>query len=150
MSRTHPKFYVGHETKNGHLKGNGNFKTYQPAVQKAMEVSEREGNSVVLSPAGSILWGSKGEGLFQKGKMTTEAKRFMAEGGYDYATEYRAEGMNAGSMSFLFGNLTLLTLGGLAVYNKFIKPSEEPPADDEDADATNETGATDTDSNTTA
>ncbi len=91
MSRTHPKFYVGHETKNGHLKGNGNFKTYQPAVQKAMEVSEKQGNSVVLSPAGSILWGSKGEGLFQKGKMTTEAKRFMAEGGYDYAREYRSE-----------------------------------------------------------
>lgn len=150
MARTHPKFYVGHETKNGHLKGNGNFKTYQPAVQKAMEVSEREGNSVVLSPVGTILWGSKGEGLFQKGKLTTEAKRFMAAEGYDYAREYRSEGMNVGSMTFMIGNITLLGLGAIAVYQKFIKPSEEPPADNEDEDATNETGAKDTDSNTTA
>jgi hypothetical protein len=53
-------------------------------------------------------------------------------------------------IGFIFGNIALLGLGAVAVYQKFIKPSEEPPADDKDEDATNETGATDTDSNTTA
>jgi len=95
MSRDlNAKFYVGHVGKDSDkLLGNGNFKKYNDAVAKAEKVAEKDGNSRVVSPRGVALWTHDKKGLFQAGKMNSEAKRFYRaeDGNVDmdsYATEY--------------------------------------------------------------
>lgn len=69
------KFFVGFDRK-GELVGRGKFKTYASALKKAKMVAKKEGNSRVVSPNGAALWMSNGKGLFQEGKLTTQAKEF--------------------------------------------------------------------------
>jgi hypothetical protein len=88
------KFYVGHTGKDSEkLLGNGNFRKYKKAVEKAEKVAKKDGNSRVVSPRGVALWTHDNKGLFQKGKINKEAKRFYrAEDGYvdmnSYASDY--------------------------------------------------------------
>ena len=88
------KFYVGHVGKDSDkLLGNGNFRKYKEAVSKAEKVAKKDGNSRVVSPRGVALWTHDDKGLFQKGKINKEAKRFYrAEDGYvdmnSYASDY--------------------------------------------------------------
>jgi hypothetical protein len=88
------KFYVGHVGKDSDkLLGNGNFKKYNAAVEKAEKVAEKDGNARVVSPRGVSLWTHDNKGLFQVGKSTKESKRFYRaeDGNVDmnsYASEY--------------------------------------------------------------
>ena len=92
-STLYAKFYVGHTDKKGELAGNGKFKSYDDALAKAKEVAKKEGHSRIVSTRGFALWTSDGQGLFQAGKSTAEAKKFYRaeDGSIDmngYATEY--------------------------------------------------------------
>lgn len=75
-STIYARFYVGHENDKGELQGNGKFKKFADAKAKAEQVAKKDGNSWVVSPRGVALWTHDGDGLFQVGHITAEAKKF--------------------------------------------------------------------------
>lgn len=86
------KFFVGKGDDNK-LLGKGKFMKYNDAVAKAKEVAQKEGKSRVVSNRGFALWTHDGQGLFQEGKSTAEAKKYYRaeDGSIDmnaYADDY--------------------------------------------------------------
>ena len=83
-----PKFFVG-KGDGDDLRGKGKFMKYNDALAKAQEVAEKEGKSRVVDNRGFALWTHDGQGLFQKGKSTTQAKKYYRAEEYSIGSGFR-------------------------------------------------------------
>jgi hypothetical protein len=82
-------FYVGFEDDEGELRGGGKFKKYDDALAQADIVSEREGNSRIVTTRGFALWTDDGKGMWQEGYDKTVAKEFYSAEGYTIGGGFR-------------------------------------------------------------
>ncbi len=82
-------FYVGFEDDEGELRGGGKFKKYDDALAQADIVSEREGNSRIVTTRGFALWTDDGKGMWQEGYDKTVAKEFYSAEGYTIGSGFR-------------------------------------------------------------
>jgi hypothetical protein len=71
-------FYVGWEDEEGELRGGGKFKKYDDALAQAKIVSDRNGNSRIVSTRGFALWTDDGKGMWQDGYDKADAKKFYS------------------------------------------------------------------------
>ena len=83
------KFYVGFEDDEGELRGGGKFKKYDDALAQADIVSEREGNSRIVTTRGFALWTDDGKGMWQDGYDKKVAKEFYSAEGYTIGSGFR-------------------------------------------------------------
>lgn len=106
-------FYVGWEDEEGELRGGGKFKKYDDALAQAKIVSDRNGNSRIVSTRGFALWTDDGKGMWQEGYDKAEAKKFYsAEEDISIAQGWRLGlGMGLGLMTL--SALTTLVAFGL-------------------------------------
>ena len=106
-------FYVGWEDEEGELRGGGKFKKYDDALAQAKIVSDRNGNSRIVSTRGFALWTDDGKGMWQEGYNKADAKKFYsAEDDISIAQGWRLGlGMGLGLMTL--SALTTLVAFGL-------------------------------------
>lgn len=106
-------FYVGWEDEEGELRGGGKFKKYDDALAQAKIVSDRNGNSRIVSTRGFALWTDDGKGMWQEGYDKADAKKFYsAEDDISIAQGWRLGlGMGLGLMTL--SALTTLVAFGL-------------------------------------
>lgn len=105
-------FYVGWEDEEGELRGGGKFKKYDDALAQAKIVSDRNGNSRIVSTRGFALWTDDGKGMWQEGYDKADAKKFYsAEDNISIAQGWRLGlGMGLGLMT-LSALTTIVALG---------------------------------------
>jgi hypothetical protein len=105
-------FYVGWEDEEGELRGGGKFKKYDDALAQAKIVSDRNGNSRIVSTRGFALWTDDGKGMWQEGYNKADAKKFYsAEDDISIAQGWRLGlGMGLGLMT-LSALTTLVAVG---------------------------------------
>ncbi len=105
-----PKFFVG-KGDGDDLRGKGKFMKYNDALAKAQEVAEKEGKSRVVNNRGFALWTHDGQGLFQKGKSTTQAKKYYRAEEYSIGSGFRLGfGLGLGMLALS----TVTTIAALA------------------------------------
>lgn len=103
-------FYVGFEDDEGELRGGGKFKKYDDALAQADIVSEREGNSRIVTTRGFALWTDDGKGMWQEGYDKTVAKEFYSAEGYTIGGGFRLGfGLGLGMLA-LSTAITLLSI----------------------------------------
>ena len=105
-----PKFFVG-KGDGDDLRGKGKFMKYNDALAKAQEVAEKEGKSRVVNNRGFALWTHDGQGLFQKGKSTAQAKKYYRAEEYSIGSGFRLGfGLGLGMLALS----TVTTIAALA------------------------------------
>ena len=105
-----PKFFVG-KGDGDDLIGKGKFMKYNDALAKAQEVAEKEGKSRVVDNRGFALWTHDGQGLFQKGKSTAQAKKYYRAEEYSIGSGFRLGfGLGLGMLALS----TVTTIAALA------------------------------------